>query len=102
MFGGSSIWNRVINNNNLGKMFSKNVTASKALKGSDSNGNQYNSVKHALESIESKNKTKKDGMGWYNGSVDYWNKQAATNNGVLGGYGNVHAVDIDTSGILLD
>ena len=38
---------------------------------------------------------------WYNGAVDYWNKQEASIEGVLGGFGCVHAVDMDTSKNLL-
>ena len=34
---------------------------------------------------------------WYDGSVNYWNQQPATVDGVLGGYGKVHECDSDTS-----
>ena len=34
---------------------------------------------------------------WYAGSVKYWNEQATTNNGVLGGFGHVHDPDIESS-----
>jgi protein N-terminal methyltransferase len=34
---------------------------------------------------------------WYKGSVDYWNKQPATVDGVLGGYESIHEVESDTS-----
>jgi len=36
-------------------------------------------------------------LEWYNGSVNYWNQQPATVDGVLGGYGKVHETDSDTS-----
>lgn len=34
---------------------------------------------------------------WYQGSVDYWNRQPATVDGVLGGYEKIHNVESDTS-----
>ena len=34
---------------------------------------------------------------WYDGAVDYWNKQTTDLDGILGGYGRVHPCDIDTS-----
>ena len=34
---------------------------------------------------------------WYECSVKYWNKQATTIDGVLGGYGEVHENDSVTS-----
>ena len=36
-------------------------------------------------------------MNWYNKSVKYWNEQATTIDGVLGGYGEVHVNDSITS-----
>ena len=34
---------------------------------------------------------------WYNGSLNYWNQQPTTVDGVCGGYGKVHECDSDTS-----
>jgi hypothetical protein len=34
---------------------------------------------------------------WYGHSVDYWNKQEASVNGVLGGYGDCSGIDIEIS-----
>ena len=36
-------------------------------------------------------------QAWYSGSVDYWNKQPATVDGVLGGYESIHSTESDTS-----
>ena len=30
---------------------------------------------------------------WYKRSVDYWDRQPATNEGVLGGYGSIHEAE---------
>ena len=38
---------------------------------------------------------------WYEGSVKYWDNQATTINGVLGGFGHVHDADLVTSQQLL-
>ena len=38
---------------------------------------------------------------WYAGSVKYWDKQPATNNGVLGGYESVHDIDSKTSNMMI-
>lgn len=42
--------------------------------------------------------TKQD---WYSGSLQYWNEQPTTVDGVLGGYGVVHDVDSETSAQML-
>ena len=34
---------------------------------------------------------------WYKGCVDYWDRQPTTVDGVLGGYGDIHEVESDTS-----
>jgi len=34
---------------------------------------------------------------WYEGAIKYWEAQPTTINGVLGGFGEVHEVDTDTS-----
>lgn len=39
---------------------------------------------------------------WYQGSVDYWDKQPATIDGVLGGYGSIHNVESDTSRTMIN
>ena len=39
---------------------------------------------------------------WYSGSVEYWNNQPATVDGVLGGYGKIHETDSDTSKIMIE
>lgn len=39
---------------------------------------------------------------WYKGSVEYWDAQPTTVDGVLGGYGNVHHADIGTSASMLE
>ena len=39
---------------------------------------------------------------WYAGSVDYWNNQPTTIDGVLGGYGEIHETDSDTSRIMIE
>ncbi|GBF88711.1 hypothetical protein Rsub_01610 [Raphidocelis subcapitata] len=39
--------------------------------------------------------------GWYKGAVDYWDKQEASYNGVLGGFGHVSSFDIADSKDLL-
>lgn len=40
--------------------------------------------------------TERQGGGgeWYKSAVQYWDCQSATNNGVLGGFGQVNPVDI--------
>eukprot|EP01024_Parvocaulis_polyphysoides_P040034 TRINITY_DN3634_c0_g4_i2.p1 TRINITY_DN3634_c0_g4~~TRINITY_DN3634_c0_g4_i2.p1 ORF type:complete len:204 (-),score=19.64 TRINITY_DN3634_c0_g4_i2:761-1372(-) len=38
---------------------------------------------------------------WYQKSVEYWDQQEASNDGVLGGYGQVNGVDIQESKALL-
>jgi protein N-terminal methyltransferase len=38
---------------------------------------------------------------WYKGSLEYWNDQPATVDGVLGGYGDVHDQDSVTSAEML-
>ena len=38
-----------------------------------------------------------DKASWYQGSVDYWDRQPATVDGVLGGYEQIHEVESDTS-----
>lgn len=38
---------------------------------------------------------------WYSEGLDYWNKQHATNDGVLGGYGKVHKTDSITSNAMI-
>jgi hypothetical protein len=35
--------------------------------------------------------------GWYKGAVEYWDKQEASYNGVLGGFGHVSSFDIGDS-----
>lgn len=34
---------------------------------------------------------------WYNAAVKYWDEQEASNNGVLGGFGQVNPADIQDS-----
>ena len=34
---------------------------------------------------------------WYSGGVEYWNKQPATIDGVLGGFEQVHEIDSEIS-----
>eukprot|EP01023_Acetabularia_acetabulum_P015381 TRINITY_DN1744_c0_g1_i4.p1 TRINITY_DN1744_c0_g1~~TRINITY_DN1744_c0_g1_i4.p1 ORF type:complete len:272 (-),score=38.06 TRINITY_DN1744_c0_g1_i4:1660-2475(-) len=40
-------------------------------------------------------------LNWYQKSVEYWDQQEASNDGVLGGYGQVNQVDIQESKALL-
>lgn len=37
------------------------------------------------------------GPTWYKSAVEYWDKQEASNNGVLGGYGHVSDLDVRDS-----
>ena len=39
---------------------------------------------------------------WYAGSVEYWNSQPTTVDGVLGGYGAIHEAESDTSAIMIE
>jgi protein N-terminal methyltransferase len=38
---------------------------------------------------------------WYSKAVDYWDKQEASYDGVLGGYGKVSSIDVRDSRALL-
>ena len=39
---------------------------------------------------------------WYQGSLQYWDNQPTTIDGVLGGYGAVHEAESDTSRIMIE
>ena len=39
---------------------------------------------------------------WYKGSLEYWESQPATIDGVLGGYGKVHETETGTSQKMID
>merc|ERR1740139_1418247 len=43
-----------------------------------------------------------DKTSWYKGSVDYWDAQPATIDGVLGGYEAIHEVESDTSSTMTE
>jgi len=43
-----------------------------------------------------------DKATWYKGSVDYWDAQPATVDGVLGGYESIHEVESDTSRTMIE
>ncbi|PNH10656.1 Alpha N-terminal protein methyltransferase 1, partial [Tetrabaena socialis] len=68
------------------------------LKGHDSTGREFTSPEElwAVEADE-------DGKhgNWYNKAVSYWDKQEASYNGVLGGYGYTSDLDIRDSRALL-
>ena len=88
------------------------VTKYNCSTGEDSLGNKFNNIEQAIQAhiqeptAEKAEKKEEKEVGtkeeWYDGSVDYWNKQPTTNDGVLGGYGIVHEVDIQTSWKILD
>ena len=41
-------------------------------------------------------------QSWYKGSVDYWDSQPATIDGVLGGYEAIHEIESDTSRTMIN
>lgn len=51
---------------------------------------------------ESKTQPAGNKANWYNGSVDYWDKQPATVDGVLGGYETIHETESDTSRAMIE
>ncbi len=59
-------------------------------KGEDGRGIKYNSIDEMWALTEKGSGLKQE---WYKGSLQYWNEQPATVDGVLGGYGIVHDVD---------
>ena len=86
-------------------------------KGEDQEGNKYTSIGQMWDdqlnpeyikmvqemSAEEKNKQRVGNKeNWYQGSVEYWDKQPATNDGVLGGYGKIHEAESDTSKIMIE
>ena len=88
------------------------VSKLKGIKGENSDGTKYASVDQmwnlefnpefkCIKEVLTGDKnattigTKDD---WYRGSVQYWNQQPATVDGVLGGYGAIHDADSATSG----
>lgn len=61
-----------------------------------------------MESAENKNEDKlivvkkQSNAKFYLGSRDYWSKQPATVNGMLGGYENISEIDLNQSQEILD
>ena len=72
-------------------------------KGEDSEtGESYSSIEQMWKKeLDPQSEVKGNKIGtkkeWYAGSIKYWNDQPATVDGVLGGFGNVHEVDSETS-----
>lgn len=58
-------------------------------KGADDNGVEYENIEQLWDRVGYR--------PWYNQANDYWNKCQPTVNGVLGGFEEVHAVDIPSS-----
>lgn len=61
--------------------------------GHDGLGNEFSSLSEVWA---------QGGDEWYGKALQYWGEQDASINGVLGGFGNLHGIDIEGSGQFLD
>ena len=98
---------------NFKKLSTMNKLSALGQKGEDGRGVKYRSVdqmwKIELDPEIAKDYKHPSGLkpigtkqDWYTGSLQYWNEQPATVDGVLGGYGEVHDVDSVTSAKMLE
>lgn len=66
---------------------------SQSVSGHDGNGKEYQSVDELWQqSVEPDG-----GESWYSKAMEYWSSQEASIDGVLGGFGNLHPVDLAAS-----
>lgn len=61
--------------------------------GNDGNGTSFASIDELWEEADSE---------WYGKAMEYWSEQDASINGVLGGFGDLHPVDVSASQKFLD
>jgi len=61
--------------------------------GHDGNGTDYNTIEEVWG---------EGGDEWYNKAMEYWSQQDASINGVLGGFGDLHPIDVSGSEQLLN
>lgn len=64
--------------------------------GHDGDGAEYSSIDALWEAHE------EDLSGWYDKAMEYWSSQDASINGVLGGFGDLHPVDLAGSELFLN
>ncbi|KAK9812918.1 hypothetical protein WJX72_005771 [[Myrmecia] bisecta] len=66
-----------------------------SLQGVDTEGGAYQTPEELWSAVENDPRGKEN--GWYKAAVQYWDKQEASYNGVLGGFGHVSDADITES-----
>ena len=86
MFGGSGLWSKVLEVESFARK-----TFKPARKQFSTKEDPFNVYRKAKEQHEWEPTLPRE--SWYSGSLQYWNKQAPTIDGVLGGYGSVHPDD---------